>query len=217
MKIYTDEEIVKFKEETIELLESIDRDGKKDLKDYVVNKSDFLDCPSSTKYHGNHKHGLMIHSLNVMRELENINERFNIGLSKDTMIITSLLHDLCKANIYKDSMKLRKNIEDKWEGYTTYEVVDTVPLGHGEKSIILAQQFIHLTLEECCMIRYHMGGFLPKEMYNDMHKAMALYKGVSALQIADQCASAFLETVVEPKIVTLEEYNRFIRNKKAGA
>lgn len=217
MSNYTDEQIEKIRQEVIKDIRSINRIGSKELIDNIINKTDFTECPSSTRFHGNYKHGLMIHSYNVKNELERINEVFELGLSKDTIIITAYLHDLCKANTYEDSMKLRKNIEDKWEGYTTYEVVDKVPLGHAEKSIIVAQQFIHLTLEECCMIRYHMGGFLPKEMYNDMHKAMALYKGVSALQIADQCASAFLEETVEPNIVSMDVYNKFRRDKKAGA
>lgn len=218
MDKHTEEDILRTKNEIIDNIMSTSKTGKEKLIDYLENKTDYFECPSSSKFHGNHEYGLMIHSYNVKNELEHLNERYNLGLTKDNIIITAYLHDLCKANTYEYSIKLRKNVEDKWEGYTTYIVEDSIPIGgHSYKSIALAQQFIHLTLQECLMIAHHMGGFLPKEMHGDMHKAMSLYKGVAGLQIADQCASNFLEETVEPTIVTVEEYNKFMKNKKAGA
>lgn len=41
----------------------------------------------------------------------------------------------------------------------TYKVEDDFPVGHGEKSVILAQQFISLSSEEILAIRWHMAAF----------------------------------------------------------
>ena len=34
-----------------------------------------------------------------------------------------------------------------------------MPIGHGEKSVIIAMKFIKLTDEEIAAIRWHMGGY----------------------------------------------------------
>lgn len=41
----------------------------------------------------------------------------------------------------------------------SYKVDDHFPIGHGEKSVILAQHFITLTIEEIMAIRWHMAAF----------------------------------------------------------
>lgn len=41
----------------------------------------------------------------------------------------------------------------------SYKVEDQFPIGHGEKSVILAQKFIKLTDEEILAIRWHMASF----------------------------------------------------------
>jgi hypothetical protein len=40
-----------------------------------------------------------------------------------------------------------------------YQVEDQLPLGHGEKSLYIIQQFIKLTLDEALAIRWHMIAF----------------------------------------------------------
>ena len=56
-------------------------------------------------------------------------------LPVESVIIASLLHDVCKSNIYKDAILNRKNDQGYWEKVIGYEVdYSSLPLGHGEKS-----------------------------------------------------------------------------------
>ena len=60
-------------------------------------------------------------------------------LPLDSVAICALLHDTCKADIYKEGILSRKNDEGNWEKYKGY-IVDYsagLPLGHGEKSVIM--------------------------------------------------------------------------------
>ena len=40
-----------------------------------------------------------------------------------------------------------------------YTIDDKFPLGHGEKSVMILQQYIELTTDEIYAIRWHMAGF----------------------------------------------------------
>lgn len=137
----------------------ITRDGKDDLLDWL-NHSDFFTAPASTRFHGNHEGGLLEHSINVYNSLVSLLE--NTGLkenySNETIAVVALLHDVCKVNYYK---KGTRNVKENgvWVQKEVYEVDEKFPCGHGEKSVIILQNFIHLDSEEIFAIRAHMGGF----------------------------------------------------------
>jgi Predicted HD-superfamily hydrolase len=200
-----------------ERLLSTNKIGIKELVKYLEEKTDYFTAPASTKFHSNFEGGLAEHSHNVVELFKEKNERFSLGLSDETIYIVGYLHDLCKCNLYNKSMKLKKDeMTGKWIGYDTYEIIDKTPLGHGEKSVILIQQFLTLTLEECLIIRWHMGAYVPKEDLNNFRKATELYKSVSAFHHADDEASIFLERIEPEKVHTVEEYNEFMRKKAKG-
>lgn len=117
-------------------------------------------APASTRFHGNHEGGLLEHSINVYNSLVSLLE--NTGLkenySNETIAIVALLHDVCKVNYYK---KGTRNVKENgvWVQKEVYEVDEKFPCGHGEKSVIILQNFIHLDSEEIFAIRAHMGGF----------------------------------------------------------
>lgn len=46
-----------------------------------------------------------------------------------------------------------------WHKEPFYKTEDRLPLGHGEKSVIILQSFIKLTRDEIVAIRWHMGSF----------------------------------------------------------
>lgn len=178
------------KEKYIELLKSTNREGINDLLNWLENCTDFFTAPASTKYHLSREEGLLEHSLNVYKMLSN--EKYSqAGL--DTIIITSLLHDVCKANFYKTSFRNVKNENGEWEKVPYYTIDDSFPLGHGEKSVILIQKYIKLTDEEIAAIRWHMGGYEPKEYYNALSVAYNKYPLVLYLYIADLKATYILE------------------------
>jgi hypothetical protein len=45
------------------------------------------------------------------------------------------------------------------EFIVSYQVVDQLPLGHGEKSLFITQQFLKLTKDEALAVRWHMASF----------------------------------------------------------
>ena len=184
------------KNKIIELLGSTERKGIDKVIKYLES-SDFFEAPASTRYHGNYKGGLAEHSLNVYEIFKKKNEIYDFGLSNDTVKITALLHDICKTNFYTVSSRNMKK-DGKWIKVPYYAVDDQVPFGHGEKSVILLQQFIRLSKEEVIIIRWHMGGYEPKENYNYISNSWNICKAGVALHTADLESSYILETHFEP-------------------
>ena len=169
------------KELFINLLRETKRCGIEELILYLEN-SDFFEAPASSKYHMSQECGLLKHSLNVYYNLLKLNDNF---YSKDVIIIVSLLHDLCKANTYVKSYKSIKNKTGKWESVQTYLVNELLPLGHGEKSVIIAEKYIDLTVEEMLAIRWHMGGYENKENYSKINQTFSISKLAVLLHMAD--------------------------------
>ncbi|KEI12772.1 HD domain-containing protein [Clostridium novyi] len=190
------DKLVENKEKIIELLKSTERPGIEIIIQYL-NETDFFVAPASTKYHGNFDGGLAEHSLNVYNLFKKKNEQFDLGLSSDTLIITSILHDICKVNFYKKQPRWRKNDKGKWESYEGYICENDFSIGHGEKSVIKLMQFIKLSKEEIVLIRWHMGGFESKENQKDISNSYNLYPAALALHTADLEASYILEETKE--------------------
>lgn len=133
-----------------------------------LEKLGFFTAPASTRFHGCVPGGLLTHSLNVYIEAKVIAEsqiRLRPAMAERlpaaSIAIASLLHDVCKAEIYKETMKWRKDKDEKWEQYKTYTVDHSdLPVGHGEKSVIrLLRWGLELTDDELLAIRWHMSGF----------------------------------------------------------
>ena len=191
------DKLIKNKEEIINLLKSTERPGMDKIIKYL-EETDFFIAPASTKYHGNFDGGLAEHSLNVYNLFKKKNEQFDLGLSSDTLIITSILHDICKVNFYKKQSRWRKNDKGKWESYEGYICENDFPIGHGEKSVIKLMQFIKLCKEEIVLIRWHMGGFESKENQKDINNSYNLYPAAVALHTSDLESSYMLEKHIEP-------------------
>lgn len=190
-------DIKEVKEKILSLLNSTERKGMDRVIKYL-EETDFFIAPASTKYHGNYDGGLAEHSLNVYELFKEKNEKFDLGLSNDTVIITALLHDFCKINFYNKQECWRKNDKNRWESYQGYKVIDDFPIGHGEKSVIMIQNFIRLTKEEMLMIRWHMGSTEPKEQMMNISNTYNLVPAAAALHTADMEASYLLEERIEP-------------------
>ncbi|MCD3211798.1 HD domain-containing protein [Clostridium botulinum C/D] len=190
------DKLIKNKEKIVELLKSTERPGIERVIQYL-DETDFFVAPASTKYHGNFDGGFAEHSLNVYELFKGKNEKFDLGLSQDTLIITSILHDICKVNFYKKQPRWRKNDKGRWESYEGYVCENDFPIGHGEKSVIKLMQFIKLSKEEIIIIRWHMGGFEPKENLMDISNSYNLYPAAVALHTSDLESSYILEKHIE--------------------
>ncbi len=183
------------KERYLELLRTIKREGIEELIKYLES-SDFFTAPASTKFHGDYEGGLLEHSLKVYDILcEKLkNPGIEINVTEDTIKIVALLHDICKTNFYKIDYRNAKNALGVWEKVPYYTIEDTIPYGHGEKSVMMITEYIKLTGEEKYAIRWHMGFSEPKEVYNSLGLAIKKYPLVLLVHEADLEATYFFNT-----------------------
>ena len=176
----------------------IHREGSDKLLEYLMShSSDFFDAPASARYHGNYDGGLVEHSLNVYDCLKDYLERtrvkttYGLNYNDESIAIVALLHDLCKINCYK---KGTRNVKEngQWKQVPTFEYNDTLPYGHGEKSVYMISGYMRLTREEAFAIRYHMG-FSGSEDARNVGAAFEMFPLAFALSTADMEATYFIE------------------------
>lgn len=189
------------KERFIEIYKAnITRKGSEKLLDYLCSEnSDFFTAPASTRYHCAYEGGLCEHSLHVYDclksylEREKVKDEFGLAYEDESIAIVALLHDICKVNLYRTSYRNKKNDETgQWEKVPYFEYHDTLPYGHGEKSVYIVSGFMRLTREEAMAIRWHMG-FSGEENTNTIGKALEMYPLALAAHIADMEATFYIE------------------------
>ena len=193
------EELMKDRQEFISIFEeNIKRDGAEQLLDYLKNKCDFFTAPASTRYHNAFEGGLLRHSLNVYHCLKDYLERtrakevYGLNYEPETIALVALLHDICKVNFYKVSTRNVKDEHGVWKSVPFYEIDDSLPYGHGEKSVYILSGFMRLSREEAFAIRYHMG-FSGVEEARDVSKAFEMFPLAAALSTADMEATFYME------------------------
>lgn len=187
-------------------LRETNREGIENIIEFT-RSTDFYTAPSSVNNHSNYDGGLLDHSILVytlaMRYREALIEtkpELAERLSVESVTISALLHDICKTCFYKKAWKSRKNKEsDTWESYEGYEIEDSFPIGHGEKSVIMLQNFgLKLTADEMLAIRFHMGawdsGMNVGALKTSYVAAQNNYPLVMLIHTADNSSSFLLET-----------------------
>lgn len=179
-----------------ELFSFVTRDGKDELLNWLEN-SDFFEAPASTRFHGSYDGGLLEHSLNVYDCLkkEISNHGFSEQYPEETIAISALLHDVCKVNFYKKGFRNVKDETGRWVQKEVFEIDEKFPCGHGEKSVIILQNFIKLTTDEIWAIRAHMGGF------DSSNKGGEYFIG----KIFEKCPLAMLLHIADMKATYLLE------------
>lgn len=163
-----------------------------------LEKSDFFEAPASTKYHLSVPGGLCKHSIHVYDRLAKLVEAENMRVSKESVAIIGLLHDICKVNFYAVELRNRKNEQGQWEKYEAYTVEDQFPYGHGEKSVHIVSSFMKLTREEALAIRWHMG------FSDDNFKA----GGYSVGNAFEKCPLAVMVHIADLQATYLDETDR---------
>ena len=187
------------KERFIEIYKKyITREGADALLAYLDSPaSDFFTAPASTRFHGAYAGGLCEHSLNVYDALRayvtstRFTDTYGLHFSEETIAIVSLLHDLCKVNIYKPTKRNVKK-DGVWVSVDSYEFCDTLPYGHGEKSVYVISGFMKLSREEAFAIRYHMG-FSKEEEAKNVSAAFEMFPLAMATYVADMEATFLIE------------------------
>lgn len=191
-----------------ELIKSVERFSEEDI-DYLMEDLDnwgFFIMPASCRKHGCFEGGLVKHSINVckiaqMLRSQMIQERPDLErmLPMDSVIIVSLLHDVCKSDIYQKVCKRQKNEIGIWENVTSYGTnYSNLPVGHGEKSVImLLRSGLDLTDEEILAIRWHMGSwdiaYQSQEMIASHNKSREITPLVTLIHAADSLAADLIE------------------------
>lgn len=194
------EELKKVKARILELLKST---GIEDM-DYFLDeleKSGYFTAPASMKNHLCFEGGLMCHSLNVCEQALNLKkmlmaDRPDIfeSISDASIIVASLLHDMCKSDLY--FKKRNAQVEFGQAEYGTDPGL--LPIGHGEKSVVmLLQMGLGLTDAEICAIRWHMGAWAVNQADSEEKGAIKAaekqYPLVTLIHLADSIASKFIE------------------------
>ena len=188
------------KEKFTEIYKSnIHRSGADKLLEYLESSSsDFFTAPASARYHGAYGGGLAEHSINVYECLVDymnrirVKELYGLKASDESIAICALLHDLCKINCYKPGFRNVKDDNGVWNKVPTFEFNDTLPYGHGEKSVYIITGFMRLSRDEAFAIRYHMG-FSGCEDARNVGNAFEMFPLAFALSTADMEATYFLE------------------------
>lgn len=149
---------------------------------YWLEDIGFFEAPASSKYHGVYPGGLAEHSLKVVTNLLELTDKMRLTWSNGqaSPIFIGILHDVCKADLYKPT-------ENGYE-YRT----DLIFSHHAEKSIamILSSGYVTMSEEEVACIRWHMGAYERdtnewKYLNNAIHK----YPNVFWTHVADMMAS----------------------------
>lgn len=199
-----------------ELFSGIKRSGAERVLNYI-RQSDFYTAPASTKYHLSVKGGLLQHSLDVYDALqaEKKNPIWGKALEKvseESLLIVSLLHDLCKTYYYAEGTKNQKTYDPEvvaaadrklvkkdsmgefvWETVPCYTVENKYPLGHGSRSVIFIMKMMPLTMEETTAIYWHMGAYCDQGQWNELREAYKKYPLALALHHADMVATYIME------------------------
>ena len=193
------------KNEFIELLKSTNREGV----DYVIEEIErlgFFEAPASANHHLNTEGGLALHSINVAKaslavweSMKKLDQSLEKEVTQDSIIISALLHDICKADIYRRSVKKKRNAIGVWEDCEGYRLTyKNFPMGHGEKSVIIAlYSGVELSDAEMLAIRWHMGAWgVNQHSLEDCKNydvARKLYPLVSIIQAGDSLAASIME------------------------
>lgn len=187
------------------ILRSTQIDNIEDIIAYL-DEIKFFDAPASARNHFNFPGGLALHSLNVYDVAMRLRDSM-IAMRPDTteyltpesIAITALLHDICKADIYRRTRRRQKNEIGTWEDIEGYEVdYSTLPVGHGEKSVMmLLRAGLDLEDDEILAIRWHMGPWdlPPQSIEMDKSYRIAQKKSplVALIHTADTLAAQIIE------------------------
>jgi hypothetical protein len=195
-------------------MDKVKRVGKDEFVTWLINETDYFTAPASAKFHCNYEGGLFDHSMNVLNYARNLyvfskkNYPNFPDISAESIIISTLHHDLCKVNFYGKEKAWVKH-EYNWVEYETYKAgsEDSFPFGHGEKSVVemLRHGFTDLTEQEMLAIRHHMGKF-----GGDINTDIAMNDPLVKLVHLSDSASSLVEVTIDYKEIALQEHIRKI-------
>ncbi len=167
----------------------IHRPGALTLLEWMEGNG-FFEAPASAKHHGAYPGGLAIHSVHVCDRLKRLAEVTRTFIHPETLAVCALLHDVCKIDAYTAETVPGP---DGTPHEVRYKYTGGLPVGHGEKSVMLVLRKMKLTDEEIMAISWHMGAFdyRFKGGSGDMDAAFKRSRLAVLLHIADMMATYF--------------------------
>ncbi len=147
------------------------------LMDFVENETSYLTAPASTRFHLCREGGLLEHSVNVCETLLKLRDALSPEISRESCVVTALLHDLGKAGMPGRPMYIpnKPTAKQKQYGYgasVPYHTTDKLTyLSVPVRSLYLISPRFPLTEEEAQAIVYHDG------QYVDDNKSAAAKEG----------------------------------------
>jgi len=172
--------------------ENIHRDGLEDLLTWLL-KADFFTAPASTRFHGAYEGGLCEHSLDVYRMAQKAAVGYELSFDIESLLISTLFHDLCKVNFYKVDKRNQK-IDGVWQEVPYYGIEEKYSFGgHGAKSVFLIQQFMKLKIDEAAAINCHMGATPGGDAIRDSSNAFKAFPLAWIVHVADEAATYLLD------------------------
>lgn len=179
------------------------------LVDWLDN-TDFWVAPASTKFHGNFKGGLSLHTLMVIYQslifakpvLENYFNcpectKANYLITAKDIFIAALCHDFCKTDFYGVEYRNTKDINGNWIKQPFYKTKsENRNLGHGNESVLMLVSIIPSYVNNRMVIEAisrHMGfsDLSDSESYN--YSNFLQNPLVILLQLADQTAAQWFD------------------------
>lgn len=152
-------------EKCLDLLRSTKRDKIEDLITHITRMG-YFEAPGSLKHH-RFVGGLVSHSLETYHKaLQLRDKKIQKGFDPsempyDSIIISALMHDLCKADTLRYNHTLHRTIELKRTDHSARSVRQVEKSG------------FQLTSAEKEAILWHMGG---KKIEKDLQKRLAYFK-----------------------------------------
>ena len=143
------------------------------LKGWMAG-TDFWTAPASTRFHGNFKGGLCLHTLMVIKQslefakplLDNYFTSAEGASSKYVVtardiFLAALCHDFCKTNFYGVEYRNTKDITGNWVKQPFYKTRnENRNLGHGNESVLMMLEIIPSMINNRMVIEAvsrHMG------------------------------------------------------------
>ena len=180
-----------------ELFKSLLKSTNRQVDDMInwLDKTDFKFAPASTKYHNSFRGGLLAHSLDVYYHMYDFSVFLDLfEIPQESIIISSLLHDICKVNCYRVSYRNTKNEDGEWVKVPYYEYDPEEDSGHGDKSVqLLYEHNLRPTDVERIMIRNHMG-FSNDEKPSLVSHLFSKYPQALILHWADESSTFIKES-----------------------
>lgn len=156
----------------------------------TLKEKGFFTAPASIHHHGAYSGALFDHSFQVLKVLLSLTERLELKWQREeSPYLVGMFHDLCKVDNYAlNKMNTFEQGEvERWE----YNNATLLP-GHGDKSVMMLQQYMRLTEEEMLCIRWHMGAFDDKENWNSYGRTVTNFPNVLYTHTADMIAARIL-------------------------